>query len=310
MKRTRLFPSAALAATAMLACGCDNPTEPPAEAPAQYISVRRAWRPGERDSVAEFVVRTGAWGQYSDLAPMAVWAWDSTTDVILNPAWRSPAAAAAGLQLAPQFTAGWGTAGVDIRIVFDSIPGGTVQKDSIDWVMTFWWNPADETWRGDMTRATTDATFSTYQTVNTAAFDASFGKSGVGGGETRVASGTYWEANGGRYRITRNDTYGGLSRITSGPFLGGNIQFGQMRGRLDSIAMPRIMGTDLPTTQKFTYDFLGSSISSQRMFCYFAPVPTPSGYTQCTGQAFANIIAAARAGRAIETLSGPLPRGP
>jgi len=45
------------------------------------------------------------------------------------------------------------------------------------------------------------------------------------------------------------------------------------------------------------------------MFCYFAPVTPPTGYTQCTGQAFANIIAAARAGWTRGTVSGPLRRG-
>lgn len=305
----RLALAAALGGTAALGLGCEKTTEPTDEEPAQYIAVRRAWRPGERDSVASYVVRTGAWGQYSELAPAAVLAWDSTSDVILNPEWQPAPAAAAGPQLAPQFQAGWGTAGVNVRIVFDSIPGGTVQKDSLDWVITLWWNPADSTWKGYVVRATTAATFS-YQTLNTAAFDASGGKSGQGGGETRLASGTYWEADGGRYRITQNGNYGALSTIASGPYQGGNIQYGLMNGRLRRITMPRITGADLPTSQTVDYNFGSAPIGSQRMFCYFAPVTPPPGYTQCTGQAFASIVAAARAGRTIETLSGPFRRGP
>jgi len=292
----RLALATALGGTAALGCGCEKTTEPTDEEPAQYISVRRAWRPGERDSVASYVVRTGAWGQYSDLAPTAVWAWDSTTDVILNPEWLPSAAAAAGLQLAPRFAAGWGSVGIDVRIVFDSIPGGAIQRDSLDWVVTLWWNPADSTWKGYVLRATTSATFNNV-TLNTASLDASGGKTGAGGGESRAASGTYWEANGGTYRITENGSYGGLSTITSGPFLGGNIQYGLMGGRLRKVTMPRITGTDAPATQTIDYNFRSAPIGSQRMFCYFAPVTPPPGYTQCTGQAFANIIAAARAGR-------------
>jgi len=305
----RLALAAVLGGTAALGFGCEKTTEPTDEEPAQYISVRRAWRPGERDSVASYVVRTGAWGQYSDLAATAVWAWDSTTDVIVNPEWQPAAAAAAGLRLAPQFAAGWGSVGMDVRIVFDSIPGGTVQKDSLDWVITLWWNPADSTWKGYMLNATTDATF-VERNVSTAFLDASDGKDGAGGGESRAASGTYWEAEGGTYRINENASYGGLSTITSGPFLGGNIQYGLMGGRLRKVTMPRIAGADAPATQTVDYDFRFARIGSQRMFCYFAPVTPPPGYTQCTGQAFANILAAARAGRTIETLSGPFPRGP
>lgn len=276
------------------------------EVPAQYISVRRAWRPGERDSAAQYIVRTRAWGEYSDLAPLAFAAWDSTTDIIQNPAWQPVAPRASGVQPAAQFASGWGSVGIDIRIVFDSIPGLPVQKDSLDWVMTFWWNPADSTWKGYVARATTAATFG-YQTLNTTAFDASGGKSGQGGGEARLASSTYWEANGGQYRITSNSNYGSRQTITSGPFLGGNVQFGLMGGRLNNVTMPRITGTDLPTTQTINYNFGSTPIGSQRMFCYFTPVTPPSGYTQCTGVAFARLVALARAGRAMEALSGPVP---
>lgn len=277
------------------------------EVPAQYISVRRAWRPGERDSAAQYIVRTRAWGEYSDIAPLALAAWDSATDVIQNPAWHPTAARAPGVHPAAQFASGWGSAGIDIRIVFDSLPDvAGVQKDSLDWVMTFWWNPADSTWKGYVVRATTAATFS-YQTLNTTAFDAAGGKSGQGGGEARLASGTYWEAILGQYRITSNSNYGALQTITSGPFLGGNVQFGLMGGRLNSVTMLRITGTDLPLTQTINYNFGATPIGSQRMFCYFAPVTPPGGYTQCTGAAFARLVALARAGRAMEAFSGPVP---
>jgi hypothetical protein len=305
MTLRRLALATVLGGTAALGCGCGNTAEPTDEEPAQYISVRRAWRPGERDSVAGYVVRTGAWGQYSELAATAVWAWDSTTDVILNPEWQPTAAPVPGLRLAARFAAGWGSAGIDVRIVFDSQPDvAGIQKDSLDWVITLWWNPADSTWKGYLLDATTDSTF-VERNVDTALLDASSGKDGAGGGESRAASGTYWEADDGTYRINENGNYGGLSTITSGPFLGGNIQYGLMGGRLRRVRMPRISGTDAPTSQTVDYDFRSARIGSQRMFCYFAPVIPPPGYTQCTGQAFASIIAAARAGRTIATLSGP-----
>jgi hypothetical protein len=194
---------------------------------------------------------------------------------------------------------------LDIRIVFDSVPGGTVQKDSLDWLSTFWWNPADSTWKGLVTKATTAATFA-YVTMNTTAFDAAGGRSGQGGGEARLASGTYWEANGGQYRITSNSGYGSRTTITSGPYTGGNVQFGNAAGRLNSVTMPRITGSDAPTTATVNYNFGATPINAQRIFCYFTPVTPPAGYTSCTGSAFARIVALARAGRAMEAFSGPV----
>ena len=61
------------------------------------------------------------------------------------------------------------------------------------------------------------------------------------------------------------------------------------------------------TTLTVDYNFGARPITANRIFCYFTPVPVPTGYTQCTGSAFARIIALARAGRAMETLSGPIP---
>ncbi len=285
---------------------CSSDTTAPGDGPPQYLAVKRAWRPGERDSVMQFILTTGAWGEYSDLAAEAVPQWDSAVDVIVNPAW-SGSVAANGLFRAPAFSATWGTAGIDLRIVFDSVPGGTVQRDSLNWKMLFWWNPADSTWKGYVVRATTTATFA-YFTLSTTAFNAAGGKSGAGGGEARLADGTYWEANGGQWRVTSNGSYGGMSVIGSGPFKGGNIQTGLMGGNLLAVNMPRITGTTLPTTQTITFDFSGT-IYSQRMFCYFTPVTPPSGYSQCTGTAIAALIAAARSGGAMTTFtSGGPPR--
>jgi hypothetical protein len=300
--RSLLLP-ALLAGVAAFACHSEQATAPAADPPAQFISVKRAWRPGERDSVLQFILATGAWGEYSDLAAEAVPQWDSAVDIIVNPAW-SASAAASGVQRAPAFQATWSTAGIDVRIVYDSIPGGAIQRDSLNWKMLFWWNPADSTWKGYVVDATTAATF-VYVTLNTTNFNSKNGKAGAGGGEARqrADSATYWEANGGQWRVTYNGSYGGLSVIGSGPFKGGNVQTGLMGGRLQAVTMPRISGTTLPTTQNITFDFSGN-IYAQRMFCYYTPITPPSGYSSCTGSAIAGLVAAARAGRAMATLSG------
>jgi hypothetical protein len=312
MRSPRAVGLAVLAAAALAACSKDS-TAPSdgTDAPAQYITVRRAWLPGERDSSAAYVVRTGAWGEYSDIAPQAYAAWDSTVDVILNPAWIPAAAARAGappLQrspMSPLFAAGWSGLGIDIHIIFDSVPGGTVQRDSLNWMSTRWWNPADSTWQGWIICATTANTFA-YQTVNTATFDASGGNTGVGGGEARLKSGTYWQGNGGRYRVTSNGNYGAYSTIASGPFKGGNVAFGKMGGQLNAVTMLRQTGTDTPTTQTISWNFTGTTLNSQRIRCYWAPITPPTGYTSCTGSLAARLVAAAQAHRLTATMAAGL----
>lgn len=305
-RRSRLI-LALLAGGTVLSCSSDT-TAPAPDGPTQYITVKRAWRPGERDSLLQFILATGAWGQYSDLASEAVPQWDSAVDVVVNPAWTG-AGLAPGLQRAPAFASGWGTAGIDLRIVFDATPGLPVVKDSLDWLMLFWWNPADSTWKGYLVNATTNTSFS-YVTVNTTNFNSSNGKTGSGGGEARLAAPTtYWEANGGQWRVTSTGSYGGLSTIGSGPFKGGNIQTGLMSGNTNTfspVTMPRVSGTQAPASQSISYTF--TNIYSQRMFCYFTPVPPPGGYTSCTGAAAAALVAAARAGRPMEmfTSGGPV----
>jgi len=273
------------------------------DAPAQYIAVRRAWRAGERDSVAAYIVSSRALDEFSDIAAQAVLLEDSTVDVVLNPAWHPAGAAHAGgpVQPAPMFQAGWSALGLDILVVFDSFPDNPVipaslgiQRDSLDWISVRWWNPADQTWKGWAIRGTTASTWSAYQTINTAAFDASGGRSGLGAGEARLASGTYWEADGGRYRLTSNGGYGAFSQITSGPYLGGDVAVGTMGGRLNNLTMPRLLGTDTPTTEVFTFDFAAATIPAWRIRCYFSPVPPVSPFHQCTGAAAAALVKAAR----------------
>jgi hypothetical protein len=304
MRPPRTYLLATLAAAAAVAACSKDSTAPGdgSDPPAQYISVRRAWLPGERDSTAAYVVRARAWDDYSDLAPAAFLMFDSTTDIIQNPLWNPGAAAPwtssppARTPLSPQWAAGWGGLGLDILIAFDSVPGGTIQRDSLSWHSVRWWNPADSTWKGWIIRATTATTFA-YQTVNTATFNSNSGHSGVGAGEARLASLTYWEGNGGQYRLTFNGSYGARDTIASGVYKGGNSQTGLLGGQLNAVTMPRILGADAPATQTISWDFRVARLNSLRVFCYFAPIVPPAGYTSCTGSAFANIVAAARAHR-------------
>ena len=273
------------------------------EVPAQYITARRAWRPGERDSLKAYIVRTGALDDVSGVAAQALDQEDSTTEVILNPAWHPAAAAPAGVRPAPMFATGWGARGLDMLVVFDSMPDvAGIQRDSLDWIAVRWWNPADSTWKGWIIRATTAATFPTYQTVNTTAFNASGANTGVGAGEARLASGTYWEGNSGQYRITSNSGYGAYSQMTGGPYLGGDFAVGQMLGRLNNVKMPRQLGADAPATSTVNFDFGAAPVTAWRIRCYFPPVPPVSPYHACTGQAAARLVAAARAHRVTPAL--------
>lgn len=278
------------------------------DAPAQFIAVRRAWLPGERDSLAAFLVRHRTLDQFSEIAAQAVAQEDSAVDIILNPLWHRPGASAPGsVQPAPMFQAGWSALGLDILVVFDSIPNNAATRDSLDWISVRWWNPADSTWKGWIIRGTTQSVWFLYQTINTTNFNASGGHTGIGAGEARLASRTYWEANGGRYRLTFNSGYGAFSQITSGPYLGGDVAVGLMGGRLNYVTMPRLLGTDTPTTQTFTFDFGLSLIPAWRIRCYFTPVPPVAPYHQCTGVAAAALVAAARAGRLTARTAAGLP---
>ena len=280
------------------------------DAPLQFIAVRRPWRPGERDSLAAYIVRTGAMGDFSEVAAQALAQEDATVDVIQNPLWHAPAGAPpAGVQFSPQFAAGWGARGLDILVVFDSVPGGTVQRDSLNWIAVRWWNPADSTWKGWMINATPLVTFPTGVPVTTNTFNGSYGHSGVGGGEARLVSATYWEASTGTYIIGSNTGYGTFSQLTGGPYKGGDYAVGTFKGKLTSIVMPRLVGTDLPLTSTFSLDFskAGSAIPSWQIVCYFPPITPVSPYHACTGQAAARLVAAAHAGRVTAALLAGVP---
>lgn len=265
-------------------------------APPQFVTQRRGWRAGERDSAAAAIILRRAWnfplvGDISDLAPTALTAWDSTVDVIVNPAWRPPSAPSSreGFLYDATFT----PLGIDLWIVFDAYPDSAgIQRDSLTWKMILWYKPAEETWHGYAVAATVANQFNPYRTIKTTDFDAAAGTSGQAAGEARTSTGTYWEGTNGGYRLTFNGGYGAFSVLGSGPFLGGNVAFGLMSADLKNLVMPRLLGTDAPATQSFTANF--TNINAQKIRCYFTPITPPVGFNSCTGAAFAGIVSAAQ----------------
>jgi hypothetical protein len=281
----------------------------------RYLAVRRAWRPRERDSLIAFILAAGAWGEFSDVAAQAVPAWDSTTDVVVTTAGQPAAFPTPGVARGGLFQSGWGAAGLQTLVVFDSIPGDPATRDSLQWMQTLWWDPADATWHGFIVDAP-DTLLAGFRTVKTSTFDASGGHNGLAAGEARLASGTYWEGSNGGWKVARNSYSGAWTQITSGAYLGGDIQSsGLMGGNMKNIRMPRLLGTDTPATQNFDFDYTAAPINSSRIRCYFPPITPPAGFHQCTGTAAAAIVAAARAGRvdaraAAGILERPLPAAP
>ena len=248
-----------LAALALLALGCDDGTGPGTPTvQTEYVTVRRAWLPGERDTLIARIQSSRQLslpyvGDLSDYAAEFLPA-DSAVEIVPNPAL---APAARGL-FTPSFSVsgvrvpgtGWTAAGVDVQIINTSV----TPRDTLNWLGWFWWNNADTTQKGYVFIATPNNTVGA-TAVNTTSFDASYAKTGAGGGEARgqPPGNTYWQANGWTRRntasVTSNFNFGGTSTVTSGPFLGGTQQTIIMAGVLDSVRMDRISGTLTPTTQ-------------------------------------------------------------
>lgn len=280
------------------AASCSDAAAPQEEdPPAQYVSVRRAWLPGERNSAIAQVVRGGGLGPFSSLAPIVFADPDSYTTIAPNPLYHPAADLSFDVvgTRAPQFAASWLITGMDIRIVDNS----QSPPDTTDWLGAFWSNtsppaapPDESTWKGFVYAASALPTIAS-TTVNTAAFDASGGKSGAGGGEARQSTGEYWEGNSGTIRIT-SGTYGAATPVASGPYTGGTTASGLMQGRMLNIGMPRVLpspGTAI--TVDFSFQGAPGSanppINAVQLTCIF---PSP-----CTGQAARVLLAARREGR-------------
>ena len=254
-----------------LAAACADSTSPAPIVGAHYLTLRRAWLPGERDSMIAFVVRTRALNvlgnDISDLAPQ-LFAADSTTVVVPDPQYTTPSPA--GLARAPQFAAGWSAVGVDVFIRNTSV----TPNDTLSWLGVLWYNPADSTWKGLALAATLNTTLP-LTTINTASFNNSGDKTGAGAAEAQQSTGTYWEANGGQIQITQQIFCSGTNTVTSGAFKGGTESICFFGGQLVNVTMPRLSGTTAPASQTFSLDFRNNLIFGARLTCVF---PSP-----CTG---------------------------
>ena len=259
----------------LLAAGC---TEPEAvEEPSQYIAVRRAWAPGERAATIQQIEQTGALAFVSAYASTIYSDPDSVVTLVQNPEWTPPAAhstTSLALHLANRFAVTWNVAGVRLEAYNDS----QVPSDTTVWTGIFYYDPADTGNRGYIIRGGTSTTFGRTN-VNTTAFEASGNKTGAGGGEVHLGTGSEWTA-GGPVIPQRNtievllQTYGAQTSITSGPWLGGLEASGTMQGRAKRVVFNRVAGTDLPLTFEVDIDFRGG-IQSMQIVCNF-PNPCTS----------------------------------
>ena len=278
-----------------------------------HITVRRAWAPGERDSMVARMLRDSLDGTFVPAAVAELLATsDSVTEVVPN-----PALAAIGKAVPPgkigwaklgQAGESWVMVGYDLREVYPITPGSKT-LDSLNLLGVIWYASPDSTWKGRVVAATTASTISN-QAVNTASFDASYETSGAGGGEARASTGNYWEANSGSMYITQNTcspTSCANTTFTSGPWKGGQWHGLQVGGALSNIVAPCLLpaGCAAPP-DTFNVSFLSFCFGS---YCFGNPIPGlyincvfPS---PCTGPAAARLAELARRGMSLRELLTP-----
>ncbi|HEY2805738.1 MAG TPA: hypothetical protein VGI92_07770 [Gemmatimonadales bacterium] len=270
-----------LCAAASGIAGCTDNTAPVASDEAQYISAKRAWRPGERDSLVNAIETGHLWiypfiGDISFYAAQILSDTDSVTMMIPNPKWQpSSDQMKAGPKpefdaMGVQWNAGWNIIGVDDW----SINNTQVPADTVRWVGVFWNNPAELSWKGLALVSTTRTATAPQTSVNTTAFNAAFGKAGAAAAEVRFSDGTDWEGNGPGVApvntiIVTSAAYGATSPVTTGPFLGGTQANGTMQGRLRQIPITRVSGPTGPTPQTVDFDFSASPIGAIQFICKF-----------------------------------------
>ncbi len=241
-------------------------------APTPYITVRRAWRPGERDSAISAIIanRTLTFPYVGDISDnaSALLPVDSTTEIVANPAYAAPGRAGSPLDALTLPAVGWTILGLRLRFVNNDEGGVT-----LGWMGYVFYETADPTRKG-LVIAEVGSSAAVNKIVNTPDFDASFGTSGAGGGESQASTATYWQANGtgspNRIRVTASSFTGTITTVTSGPFLGGTMRSGLMTGSLQQVVMTRVLGSggDAADTANVTVSNLPSTFYE----CIF---PTP-----------------------------------
>jgi hypothetical protein len=262
------------AVIALLLASCGG-TEPVSEA-SEFIVQHRPWAAGERAAQIALVKQYGSLGFATDLVD-SLFPQDWITEVVPNPAFQASLAGSRWLQasLNSPTTPGMIIVGLDYYIVDTTSPPQTA-TDTTQWLMVFWYDNTDPTYKGFTVVFSRTATLGP-TTLNTTSFDAANGTSGGGGGEIRPSTGEYWEATGGKMQINSNSarTAAG-STITSGPFTGGTQRNGLFGGRLMNVTLSQILPTTGPV-QTVSLDFRAAAnqIPAARLECTFNPAQVP-----------------------------------
>jgi hypothetical protein len=266
----------------VLVGACSDLTQPVVEPPSQYIAVRRAWSPGERDSLVQYIVTHHTFvfpyvGDISDLAPQIYADTESTTVMVSNPAYTGATVSMAypGIAASPQapsqalFSTTWNFVAAKIT----SVNNNVAPPDTVFWHMAFWSDPLDASNHGFAIGFSRAATFN-ITPINTTTFDATFGKSGAAAGEVHLGTTTLWEDVGsaGNYQVTSQTYPGAFSTVTTGPYLGGQSRAGTQFGRVHNSSFTRISGAELPTTFNVDFDYRTAGLPSTEILCVF---PTP-----------------------------------
>lgn len=274
---------AVLAAAVLVTQSCGDSSSKTTTFVPQYITMRRAWLPGERDSLVARLKRTHQLtipgvGDLSDYADSLL-PTDSAIETIPNPAYTG----ASGSRLGPTGIAGApgavmipGTGWTTLVIQIQTINKAQTPNDTINRTGVLWYNNTDSTWVGFLFAATISTSLSN-QTLNTTSYDNSGAKSGAGGGEvqTSTSPSTIWLANGGQtpntMSISSINYFGSGSTVTSGPYTGGTERIGFTGSvSLNNIRLTRTQGTGTPTTQ--TISFSSNFLWAADFVCVF---PTP-----------------------------------
>lgn len=264
---------ALVVALPLAGCG-EDPV--PAGPQTEFVTARRPWLPGERDSMIARIVRTRqlALPYVGDLSDNAgeLLPLDSVTEIVANPLWVSasyrsplgPSFALTGLRVPGT---GWTTFGLDIRTV-----NNNQGADTFDWLGAIWFSNADSTWKGIILAAGAGTTLPA-TTVNTTNFDAANAKIGAGGGEFRFSNATTWLANGSgapnQFSVALSLWFGAVTTVTTGPYLGGTSRTGLMSININNVGLTRVSGAGAPATQTAS---VSGFVGAVQLICVF---PSP-----------------------------------
>lgn len=247
----------------------------------EFVVVRRPWNAGEREALIASIKSSGG------LSLPYVGDISANADMLFDVQCASDIVSRASLQAAsaspidqtspfgPTYSldalrvpgVGWTSSGVDVHIVNNQQSG-----DTFDWLVLFWVNTTEPTWKGFIIGATANTTFPA-TAVNTTNFDNNNAKIGSGGGEARAATSTVWNANGSgapnTFQVISSSVTGGSSTITTGPFLGGTSAPFQMNQNTNNVGMTRVLGGGAPLNQTAS---LAGTVTGTSYNCIF---PTP-----------------------------------